>query len=324
MNTWGISGPAFLALYSALLAATVGAVALAAWLDGRRRGGLRWDLDEYEVAMLNGGGELVASVALLNLDRAGVIELGDRLLRDLAETNELDLATLTGGDLDELGVGMQITVLGEQPRHPLEQAVHRAVRDSDGRTPEAAIGAAVTAAEFEALRQKLVMSGLLRSPVEQERQRLRWTFFLPVLGLGLVRMAYGLSRGRPVLYLVLLLGATVAAAVVTARSRSERTSRGTGVLAEVRREAPDPIETIDGAVDSRAPELGLAVALAGAAALWGSNPALAAAVGAPEEPARHNWWQRGGDGAWFGGCGGAGGCGSGGGCGGGGGGGCGG
>jgi len=64
MNTWGIPGPVFLAIY-----ATVLVVVGAALWAGRRQPDPDDDadaaeLDEYEVAMLNGGERLVAVVAL--------------------------------------------------------------------------------------------------------------------------------------------------------------------------------------------------------------------------------------------------------------------
>ena len=83
MNTWGISGPAFLALYgTALVVVTAAAV----WVGWRRERVAADDagVDEYEVALLNGGERLAAVVALVNLDRQGALELGDRLLRDSA------------------------------------------------------------------------------------------------------------------------------------------------------------------------------------------------------------------------------------------------
>ena len=89
MNTWGISGPTFLALYG--MAVVI--VAAAAWWIGAA-GAVpdvdADDLDEYEVAVLNGGERLAATVALVNLDRQGALELGDRLLREL----DLDLRKL--------------------------------------------------------------------------------------------------------------------------------------------------------------------------------------------------------------------------------------
>ena len=91
MNTWGISGPTFLALYGLALLAVAGA----AWFWGRRAVGSAIDvdgLDEYEVAVLNGGERLAATVALVNLDRQGALELGDRLLRQLGEAGSTSTA----------------------------------------------------------------------------------------------------------------------------------------------------------------------------------------------------------------------------------------
>jgi hypothetical protein len=108
---------------------------------------------------------------------------------------------------------------------------------------------------------------------------------------------------------------------VTARRNPERTSQAEGVLDEIRRAQPDPFEAIEAAEDGRAAHLGMALALAGTAPLWGASPALAAAIGAPSAvESSTKWWHGGGD--WGSGAGyGCGGGGGGGGCGGGGGGG---
>ena len=104
MNTWGISGPVFLAIYGAALLVVTGV----AWWSGGRRGTDSAvdaeELDEYQVALLNGGERLAAVVALVNLDRQGAVELGDGLLRELEATGDVDLRRIRSADLEHLGV----------------------------------------------------------------------------------------------------------------------------------------------------------------------------------------------------------------------------
>ena len=206
MNTWGISGPAFLALYGTAL---VVVTAAALWV-GRRRERLAADaaeVDEYEVALLNGGERLAAVVALINLDRQGSLELGDRLLRELGEAGEVDLDHLSATDLDHLGVSMDVTVRGPIGRHvhPVEAAVFRAARKAKPPAPGQVLDLAVESSALADLRAGLVGRGLLYGPEDHDRIRSRWKWFIPLLTVGVVRLGYGLNRERPVLFLVLAL-----------------------------------------------------------------------------------------------------------------------
>ena len=227
MNTWGISGPAFLALYGTAL---VVVTAAALWV-GRRRERVAADtagLDEYEVALLNGGERLAAVVALVNLDRQGSLELGDRLLRELGEAGEVDLDHLSAADLDHIGVSMDVTVrapIGPHV-HPVEAAVYRAARRAKPPAPGPVVDLAAESSALADLRAGLVGRGLLYGPEDLDRLRSRWEWLIPLLTIGVVRLGYGLNRERPVLFLVLALAVTGGAMFLVSRRRPERTPAG--------------------------------------------------------------------------------------------------
>ncbi|HEX7276220.1 MAG TPA: TIGR04222 domain-containing membrane protein [Acidimicrobiales bacterium] len=321
MNTWGISGPTFLALYGVALLALAGA----AWWWGRWASGPTVgadELDEYEVAVLNGGERLAATVALVNLDRSGGVELGDRLLREL----DLDLRRVRPADLDRAGVSMDV-VLGRRPTaaHPVEVAVYDAVRRAEFRSAATVVADAAASPVLSGVRAGLVERGLIVGPEAVDRLRGRWRWLLPLLAAGVVRALVGNQRGRPIGFLVALLVVTAGImGLVAVRRAPSRTRAAARVLADLRGQHPEPPAR---EMPSGTTAIGLALALAGTGVLAASDPALALAVGSG--PAGSGGWSRwfgdgtGSTGAWSGGgaCGGGGGgCGGGGGgCGGGGG-----
>lgn len=295
MNTWGISGPVFLALYgSALLV-----VAAAALWGGHRRVGASDEgtdgLDEYEVAMLNGGERLAAVVALVNLDRQGALELGDRLLRELEASGDLDLAGMSASQLEQLGVSTDMTVRHslDPGADPVERAVYEAARHAEPRSASTVVTLATEASAFADLRADLEERGLLYPAEDADRLHHRWLWFLPLLAAGVLRATIGLQRGRPVTFLVVLLIVTVAATVFVARRRLVRTRHANRLLTELRREQTELPARAMTAGDA---SLGMALALAGVGALWLSDPPLALAMGYEAEMAStpHRWWGDGG------------------------------
>ncbi len=334
MDTWGISAGGFVLVYVYLLGVTL----LVALKRRRRisagRAAEADTVDQYELAMLNGGPRLVAAVALVNLDRDGSVELGDRLLRELAVAHDLDLeaGALSPERLAELGLDLQVTLAGPLPlhAHPVEKAAYRAVETSGSRRPASVVEAAARVAAVNELRARLVTRGLLIGPSQRAFLRRRWRWFLPLGLLVVVRLGYELQRGRPILALLGLLVATVVAMAVVRRPVPERTTAGSAVLQDARHERP---ELAAGPEPLDRQHAGALLALAGAGALWTVDPPLAVALDAGTEDAGvwsddHYRAELGSTWAWPGwgggsGCGGVagGGCGGSGGCGGGGGGG---
>jgi uncharacterized protein (TIGR04222 family) len=294
MDTWGISGPGFLLLYVALFAVTLLAVRLA-----RRRalGGpdaaaaVPARLDTYEAAYLNGGGGLVATTAVSNLLRSGVLgTAGRRRGRPVR---------LVARAAPTVGV------------HPVEWATYELVAGRAERPlgeVQAGLGRSPALA---ALRERLRLGGLVPTPEQRVWYRATALWYLPLLGLGLARLAAGSANGRPVGFLVVLLAANVVVAAVGVLRVPHATTRGRQTLGRLRAETRRPTPGASPA------ELGMATALFGAGVLWGADAETALAMRLPRE---HGAGLGGIGGEGGGGCGGGGG--GGGGCGGGGGGGC--
>jgi uncharacterized protein (TIGR04222 family) len=213
-QTWGISGPRFLAIYAVLLALTV----LVAAIDRRRRTGgpVRMDpgmpLDAYEVAVLNGGEQLAATAAVANLRKAGALRVD----------------------------GDAVEPAGPLPpgAHPIERAVYDSVLRGERRRAAFVPVLARNVRELGEIRGRLVQLGLLwdRGPARRMRALLFW--FVPVLGLGLARLAAGLANDRPVEFLVVLLLVTVGLALGMSKPPSGRTRAGSRLLDGLRRASP--------------------------------------------------------------------------------------
>jgi uncharacterized protein (TIGR04222 family) len=339
-----IDGVLLTAIYTGLVGATAGAAVLA---DGTRRvpDTAADHLDEYDVAFLTGGSRLAAVVALVNLERGGLIDLGDNLLRDLRDSGDLDLDAVRDADhLVELGVELHVSVMNASVAttaltHPVEAAALQAVQGTKPGTPWRVVSAVTATKALGEVRRGLVQRGLLHELSDIERLQRRWRWLLPLLLFALWRLVAG-DGGWPLLGAMVL---TVVAMVALARRQPETTRRGDRLVAEIRRRHA---ESPDTSVAS-GPAPGLALALAGTAGLWAGDPALALAVDIPswavETPVAtpwresvRGWWDSeftartggwsggaGCGGGWGSGWGGGGGCGGGGGgCGGGGGGGC--
>jgi uncharacterized protein (TIGR04222 family) len=290
-NTWGISGPQFLLLYVALLAATVLVVVVA-----RRRvlavpdaaAAVPARLDRYEAAYLNGGCELVATTAVSSLLRAGRLAGPARRRQPLR---------LVAGTAPAAGA------------HPVEWATYQLVA-ARPHHPRRALGAELCRAPaMAAVRERLRLGGLAPTPEQQARYRAAGLWFLPLLALGVVRVAAGLSNGRPVGFLVALVALSVVAAAMLSLRVPHATELGRRTLARLRAEAGRP------AVGASPSELAMATALFGAGVLWAADTETAMALRIPREHGAFLGGTGGGDGGGSS-CGGGGGCG--GGCGGGG------
>ncbi len=217
MSTWGLSDRVFLVIYAYLLV-----VMLAVALSRRSRisAGRSVDaasLDQYDVAMLNGGPRLVAAVALVNLDGDGAVELGDRLLRELAANQDigLDAVARDGERLEELGIDMAVALSRPLPAraHPVEAAAYQAVERSHLRRPEHVLATVAQAQAVKEVRDRLVRRRLLIGSAQRAFLGRRWRWFMALGVVGLLRLVYGQHRGPALLLLVGLLAATVAAAV---------------------------------------------------------------------------------------------------------------
>jgi uncharacterized protein (TIGR04222 family) len=292
MDTWGISGPRFLLIYVALLAVTVAGVALARRRALATTGGTAAParLDRYEAAYLNGGCELVGTTAISVLLRAGHLVSPTRRRRH----------RLVAGTAPPAGA------------HPVEWATYQLVT---GRPDHArrALGAELCqTSAMAAVRERLRRAGL--APTDEQRARYRATglWFLPLLALGVARVAAGTANGRPVGFLVALLAVTVVLAVALCLRAPDATELGRRTVQRLRAETGRPAE------GASASELAMATALFGAGVLWTADSQMALALGVRREYGAFGGGVWGGDGGGAGGGGSCGGGSCGGGCGGGG------
>ena len=287
MSTWGISGPQFLLLYVGLFAVTLLGAA-----ETRRRAlapaegaAVPARLDPYEAAYLNGGGALVGTTAVSSL------------LRDGRLAN-------AGG---RRGRRVRLVARTAPPAgaHPVEWAAHQEVSAHPGRPVNEVQAALGRSPAVAAVRERLRLGGLAPTPEQRARCRATGLWFLPLMALGVARVAAGSANGRPVGFLVVLLAVTVVAGAALSLRVPHATGLGQATLRRLRAETGRP------AAGASPAELGMATALYGAGVLWAADVETALALRVPRE-----------HGAFLGGDGGGGSCGDGGSCGGGCGGGC--
>lgn len=279
--TWGITGPAFLAIYGSL------ALAVVAFVYGRRRrlrdtGGVETrdagDLEPCELAMLNGGDQLAVATAVANL--------------------------LTRGELAEQagrGDGDRFVIPQHDPANlaPLERAIRLHFRESPNATISALAWAPGPLVALGSLRARLTAEGLLLDEERRGRIRLEALWIVALIGLGVVRIVAGVENQKPVGWLVALVVALGVAALAWAAHAPLTTRRGEELLKSARSNA----DGLDKAVTTHDPRLGLALALFGGGVLWEAEPSLAASLGLP----RSGGGGDGGGGGCGGGCGGCGG-----------------
>ncbi|MGH8903449.1 MAG: TIGR04222 domain-containing membrane protein [Egibacteraceae bacterium] len=283
-ETWGISGPAFLVIYSGLVAVTT----LIMLISRRRRQAsprLPADgpgLDAYDLAMLNGGERLVVGVATANLRQAGAV---------IVEEGQLRVA-------QPLPHGV----------HPVERGVYQALDEASSARLWSVEALAARHPAVMAVRERLIHQGLLHPRGASSIRRLA-LWFLPVLALGIARLVAGIANSNPAGYLLVLLTFTVGLSLWVVRRPTPQTPSGRRLLEQARATgAPNGLE-LGG--------LGGTVALLGLGELWNSDGELADALGVRREAQRaaSNGHVNGcgggscGGGGCGGGCGGCGGCG---------------
>jgi uncharacterized protein (TIGR04222 family) len=215
MNPFDLPGPEFLRLYLVVLCGAVVIAAGVRWLL-RQPGGAPpaedLDLSPYEIAYLAGGERLAIDAAIVKLIHLGALAI-DALAGRLSSQGERLAATA----------------------HPLEKIIHHASDPVNGtRLSRVRETASTTAA---GLRTRLEEGGLLLSKGQSNLLRL-----VPaglVLGatlFGFIKIFVGLSRHRPVGYLVLLVLVSVAAAGFFFAWRPFRSRRGDRALRQLKHE----------------------------------------------------------------------------------------
>ena len=251
------AGP-FLRLYAGLAAALVVLVAALSWrlrAAGQDRTARAptpaqvearaADLDLLHLAWLAGGRRRATDTVLVALVDAGAAQVG-------ARRSAVGAMTLPDIEIDARGIALP----------PPFDAFRGLIR---GFTTRAGFGRAV-APRVEAVGADVARRGLAPAPPVVARTRLTIAAAVAlVAAFGLARVAVGLTRGRPVGYLVAMIVLTVIAAVLVAVLVPVRTPLGGAVLrhhrARYARAASAP----------RAHELLYAFAMGGAAVLTGTH-----------------------------------------------------
>ncbi len=231
-----LTGPRFLLLYLALL--VVSFVAASVWRTSLRAGEERGGgtPDSLGVAYLLGGAQRA-------LDAAAAEGLAHKHL--VWQPDQQALARDFGP---------------ERPRPELQPLLDALIGARDGK-----VSPAVAQAATRDVAHKLRQRGLLLDDAAASRARWLPTL-LPValIVLGAAKVVIGLSRDKPVLFLVMLIIATVIALIVFIAKAPARSRAGDRAVRQARR---------DNARAARAPtsrDMGMAVALLGTAALSGS------------------------------------------------------
>lgn len=251
MNLLNMPGPQFLLLYPCLLAGAVAMTVMLRWVSRSPSEGPDLEilnLDPYEVAYLMGGEDSAVDTALASLVQRGAVTVNPAARTIHAEST----MTLPRG------------------LHPLERAVAPdPVAKEFGRTIATARQAAKPA--LEAIRIRLNMLGLLMNhePV-WGAPLLRTLPILAVLLLGLAKIQVGLSRDKPITFLIGLCLVTMLIEIGFVFVRPHQSRWGDHVLKRLRRQnAALQLTGSRRAADLMGHDLAMAVALFGTGILVG-------------------------------------------------------
>ncbi|RAY13101.1 TIGR04222 domain-containing membrane protein [Actinomadura craniellae] len=254
-DTWGISGPAFIAGFAAA-GAVLFVVTLALRFLLRRGRSASRELHPYEIAYLIGGASRATAAALAGLRLMGLIASPARGRVALAPA-----APAVRAPLD----------------NPLDDALVAALR----RKGSARVNTVPAVPEVRQVLDGLA-AGLERDGYalgSRERSALRWTVLplLTLFAIGVARLVAGLSNDRPVLFLVIAL---VVLAVVVLGLLLAPTPRASGAGRRALRDARRRGESLNPAMSPAWATYGpsgaaLGVALYGGLALSSIDPDFA-------------------------------------------------
>lgn len=256
LNPLNFNGPTFILFYLVLLTLVVGgAASLRQVLRSPAGKAADGELDPYEVAYLAGGKGLAIRAAMASLVNRGAL----RVRRVKAKA--LRFFTVT----------KEFRLLAAKPLNAsspaLEQTIHSAAGGDGQSLPKLQQAADNQAAE---LAQRLRRFGLLLD--EGQAAKARWwpALLIAALGLlGVIKIAVGISRGKPIGYLFLAVLGTFFIAALFLRAVS-RSRAGDLVLANLRdRHERLNVAAHGPAHDIAATEVVLATALFGMAVVAG-------------------------------------------------------
>lgn len=296
MNIFDLYGPEFLALYVVLLGgATVFAVI---WRQARRGPSDTPDLktlrlDPFDIAYLSGGQNGLARASAVALVHRGLIELQ------------------SGGKLHRIGA-KKLPDLASYHLHWCEQAVYGWMEKQW--FPR--LSTVSNAIDASSIRKRLDNEGLtLDGNSRFTTAAVQASVFLVVLAIGVIKIGVGVSRDRPVGFLIVLCFITIAIMLGTGKP-PWRSRRGDVVL-DLLRKANKTLQTTAASdtISLAAEDVVMAFSLWGVSML---NGAIFASTRAAMRPASASGWSSscgsgcGGGGGGCGGGGGGGGCGGGG------------
>ena len=241
-NPLDLPGPEFLPLIALLLAtAIIGAGVLRRLLRAPDDGSPYPELDAYEVAVLAGDEKLAMQTAICEMTVAGQLALDN-------------------------ASGRLRVVEHERPGvvHPLAQAIYDGLANRE----VAGIGDAYNAGQLEAARIGVKLESLKLLETPQTSMAARWIPGLLCGGValfGATKIAVGLSRDKPVAFLVVLTIAAIVATAIFLRPM-KRSLRGNNLLRKLQREHPHHNQSND--LFTRPPgDVAMGIALFGLAAL---------------------------------------------------------
>jgi uncharacterized protein (TIGR04222 family) len=213
MNPLDMPGPEFLTFYVVLFLAAVAGAACLRWLlrqpgDAPLPEALA--LSPYEVAYLSGGEEQVVNAAIARLVHEDALAVDS--------------------------INRKLTARGDGPptdASELERAVYSAVKGDAAETVAAVRAAA--ASKLAPVRRRVYELGLLVLDDQAEIARFLPLFLVLLVPLfGVVKIFVGISRDRPVLFLVMLCIISVIVAVLGFGRSVHRGRRGDRALAQLR------------------------------------------------------------------------------------------
>ncbi|MDX6743178.1 TIGR04222 domain-containing membrane protein [Actinocorallia sp. A-T 12471] len=247
--TWGIEGPAFLALYVLLGILVIGFVlGLRRWLAAGTD--LPGDMSAPELAYLAGGERRAIAASLAALRLSGSV------------------ASAPGG---------KVIATGPAPvgAAPLDHAVLYAA--GAGTRSNQLLRNPAVAQELRAVRAALVARGQLLGPAERRITRLTALPIILLVVLGIARLIAGLDAGRPVGFLVaaLVFFGLVMIVLLSSAPHRTRAANRTVTMSQQRYQGLHPGYSPSYA-DHGPHAAALAVAVFGGIALMGMDPVFAA------------------------------------------------
>ncbi len=218
-SVFDLNGPEFLGLYVVLF------VFALAWSIRRRKnvyarfslpGAERNQLtDPYEIAWLAGGVPRCAQVAVVKLISSGAVEWKrTRILRE---------SLLVANGSAEAGF------------NEMERALYSAILGRGQKGLKMTEVPPLIATRISGIESRLAKLGL-RPTVSETRGR-GCLIILPLfalMGFGAVKMVVGMTRDKPILYLVILLAITVIVAAIIAAHKKKLTPAGENLLSRMR------------------------------------------------------------------------------------------